>query len=64
MLSASEIILFLTIIAVTFFFHQWPKMSHSITRLRLRFDKGIAEEYIEAIPDDGGSSDDESEKES
>ncbi len=59
MLSTSEIILFLVIVAVTYFFHKWPGMADAIARMRLRFDKEIAEEYIEALSDDGGPSDED-----
>ena len=61
MLSGSELALFLVIVFVTLFFHKWPQLSDFITRLRLRFDKGIAEEYIEAVVEEGDTTgDDES----
>ena len=49
MLSGTELILLVVIIAVTFAFHKLRAISRGIALLRLRFDKGISEEYIEVI---------------
>ncbi len=49
MLSGSELVLLLVIVIVTFAFHKLPQISRGMAKLRLRFDKGIAEEYIEVV---------------
>lgn len=55
MLSGSEFMLLLLIVFLIFGLHKWPAISGGIARLRLHFDKGLAEEYIEASPEDEDS---------
>ena len=49
MLSGPELVLVLLIVFVAFAFLKLPQISRGMARLRLRFDKGIAEEYIEVV---------------
>lgn len=52
MLSGPEMVLLLIIVIVTLIFHKMPDISRGLARMRLRFDKGISEEYIEAIAEE------------
>ncbi len=57
MLNAAEIVILLVVIAVVFGLHKLPWISRGIARLRLRFDKAVADDYIEVAANNG---DDES----
>lgn len=54
MVTASELVLLLLIVFLVFGLHKLPEISRGLAKLRLHFDKGLAEDYIEATPDDGG----------
>lgn len=49
-----ELLLIILIVLVVFGLGKLPKISKGLARLRLNFEKGVAEDYIEV-----GSSDDE-----
>ncbi len=59
MLSATELILLALIVFVVFGLHKLPQISRGLARLRLSFDKGLSEEYIEAIVEEEEVDDDE-----
>lgn len=59
MLSGSELALFFLIVLVTFFFHKWPVVADYIAKKRLRFDKNVAEDYIEAVVEEGDTAEDD-----
>ena len=55
MVTTAELVLLLLICFLVFSLHKLPDISRGLARLRLHFDKGVAEDYIEATPDDGGN---------
>ena len=59
MLSATEIIVLALILFLVFGLHKLPQISQGLAKLRLSFDKGLSEEYIEAVVDDGEANEEE-----
>ena len=63
MLQGPEILLIILIIVVIFGMGKLPKISEGLARLRLNFEKGVAEDYIEVSPDSEEVSDEALEEE-
>lgn len=55
MLTVPELVLLVVIVFLIFGLHKVPAISKRLARLRLHFDKGVAEEYT---PDSGGDESD------
>lgn len=53
MLTVPELILIAVIIVVVFGMHKLPAISRGVARMRLKFDKSVAEEAIELAEHSG-----------
>lgn len=63
MLSTPEFILLALVVLLVFGLQELPRISRGLAKLRLHFDKGLAEDYIEAIVSDEDGGDEESARE-
>lgn len=62
MLQGPELLLIALIIFVIFGLGKLPQISKGLARLRLNFEKGVAEDYIEVSPETDDEESDEGKK--